>query len=118
MNLISLKDITKKYGCTLIAARNRIRRRCIQPAQIIPASQSKGREYLYNAEDIEKAFNTAVIPKIKDFWKLSVFNFELEHFIVKACCLTKKEAAELLKELQILGEVGRISPHVSKEATK
>lgn len=118
MELMTVKDIMDKYNCSIATVRNKIYRKGLKPAQIIPASQSKGREYLYNAEDIEKAFNTAVIPKIKDFWKLSVFNFELEHFIVKTCCLSKKEAAELLKELQILGEVGRISPHVSKEATK
>lgn len=116
MELMTVKDIMDKYNCTINVVRNRIARNGLKPAGKLPAQQHKGSTNLYNPEEVEKAFTSTAAPRRKELWKLSVFDFKLEHFIVRRVSLSKEEAKKLLKERRAAGDVARITPHVKKGA--
>ena len=53
-----------------------------------------------------------VKPKVRKYWKLSMYNAELDGFLVVAVCLTKRKAEKLLQAYQSAGRLCRISPHI------
>lgn len=115
MELTTIKEIMEKHNCTRVAALNRIHHAGIKAQGTKQINGTKYHIRLYPLEEVEKAFSkpTRVRRQKKcDLWKLSIFDFNLGHYMVKRVSLQKADALQLQMEMRALGEVARITPHV------
>lgn len=77
-------------------------------------AEVSGKNYLYTAEDVEKmksATKLKVKKLTKGFYRVSVFNVNLNLWVVKQVCLSRAAACKLVKEYKIQGVKAVAIPH-------
>lgn len=71
------------------------------------------RTYSKEPSAINKRISVKLKPSkvYKNFWKISIWSDELFAFVVKKCCLSKKDALSIEQSLTALGIVCHATPH-------
>ena len=80
-------------------------------------AEVSGKYHLYTAEDVEK-MKSATKLKVKEltkvFYRVSVFNVDLNLWVVKQVCLSRRAACKLVKEYKIQGIKAVAIPHYKR----
>lgn len=122
MELLTYDQIQKKYKMSYKAIQARFARKDVKPVKKERIMDDYGKLYSRALFDSQKVHEVLTAnnyfhhstKKQMDLYKVSIFDFDSAHFIVKKCALSKADAKAVRKDYMSKGFVSRITPQVKR----